>query len=337
MKQYRLPLLGIAWLVYMAFTIVGYPLFGISVILPSILLCGFSTWLHDFKRGLLTLFLTLPYNMLVMIYNQGDPQAWRIAIEPSEIATQMLAVFLVAIANSNRRKSLELTAILETRIQEKRKDLETLTKYMLIQSGTGHTDVEKRLYDIVTSQLTRLLIHSEALMNFLTYDNAPQAADAAKLVQIAEQNIEEVKGLARKLSLKTITETGIKQAFHEMCAYFTETADTCFSISISSHHREIPDQIALHIYRIAHEVVTNALRHGKAKHIDLTLELNNKACTLTILNNGKPLKKDQGEGIGMKMVWQRITTIHATARFGTTPDGQIRFKCTAPLLSHPRP
>ena len=338
MKPYRFPLLGVAWIAYMAFTIIGYPLFGVSVMLPSVLLCGFATWLRGYKWGLFTLLLTLPYNMLAIMHNQGDPQSWHTALEPGGIAAQMVAIGLVAIANNNHRKSLELTAILENRILEKGKELEKTTEYMLRQSVAEHTDVKKKLYNIVTIQLTRLLIHSESLMNFLSYDDAPQTADAAKLVQIAEQNIEQIKTLTRKLSLERITETGIKQALHEMCTYFTETADTCFSISISHHQQEIPDPVALHIYRIAHEAVTNALRHGKAMHIDLSLKQEGESCTLKITNDGVPMEKNPNKGLGMRLIQQRAKTINATISLETTDTGETCFVCTIPCIkkSFPR-
>ena len=102
-------------------------------------------------------------------------------------------------------------------------------------------------------------------------------------------------------------------------------------MAISDRCGEIPDKVALHICRIAHEAVTNALRHGKSTHIRLELELDDTTCTLIVENNGTPVPKSPTEGIGTRLIQQRADIINATTRLETSSRGQTRFECTAPL------
>ena len=193
------------------------------------------------------------------------------------------------------------------------------------------------LCNIVAYQQTGLLYHSEALMNFLVYNDAPQANDATKLVQIAEQNIEQVKNITKKLSPQKTVDPGIEQNLHRMSRFFTETVGTRFSMMISNRCGDIPDAVALHLCRIAHEAVTNALRHGKATRIWLALELDDTTCTLIVENNGNPIPQSPTEGIGTRLIQQRAEIIHATTRLETSSSGQTRFECTAPLRSQTPP
>ncbi len=330
MKKQRFALLVAAALAYIAFTIVGYPLCGVSVMLPSILLCGFATWLYGFKAGLLAAALSTLYDMPMMVHNTGDPQGWQAALEPGGFAAQGLAIFLAAKIQGQRRKSSELAATLEERIRRRKRELEEINDYMLNRSG--HGDLQEKLCDIVACQLTGLLIHSESLRNFLVQAEAPQAGEAKKLVQISNQSIEQVKHLDKRLSLQKITGARIGEAFEEMGAYFDDTARAHFTMAISEQVEKLPDRTALHLYRIALEVVNNALRHGKATQIDLGLEIDDGTCTLAVLNNGTPLQNlDGGEGLGMRTILHRAEAIRASTRFETTPDGEIRFTCTLPL------
>ncbi|MEN8255556.1 MAG: hypothetical protein ABFR33_08810, partial [Verrucomicrobiota bacterium] len=309
MERYRFAFLATAWLAYMAFTVVGHPFCGISVMLPSILLCGFATWLYGYKAGVLTSILSHPYHVLVMMYNLDSLQGWRVALEPSGttggIAAQLIAVFVIATIKNNRRKCLELTTSLKEQVQQRNENLKEITRHMVTQSEAERARMSETLCNIVAYQQTGLFYHSEALMNFLVYGNAPQADAAIKLVQIAKENMEQVKNIAMRFSPQKIVESGIKQALHEMCAYFTETNNTDFTISISDLLGEIPEETSLNIYRIAHEAVTNALRHGKATHIVLSLKLAEETCTLEVVNNGNPLPSTPSEGLGMKLIQQR--------------------------------
>ena len=338
-KRYRSTLLIIAWLAYMVFTIAGHPFFGISVMLPSILLCGFASWLYDCRIALITILLTHLFNMLVMMYNHNSFDGWRIAIIPEGLTmglpAQLFAVLIIAIIKSNRSKRLELTANLETRIQHRKKELKEITEYMIARSEAERSRMSETLCTIVAQQQTGLFYHSEALMNSLVNSGAPQADAATKLVQIARQNVEQVKNIARRLSPQKITEAGIEQALHEMCAYFTETADTDFTIIISDHLGEMSEETSLNIYRIAHEAVTNALRHAKATHIDLALRLSEKNCTLEIINNGNPIPCNLSEGLGMKLIQKRADILKAMTRLETTSEGQTRFECVIPLYNPP--
>ncbi|MCK5675403.1 MAG: hypothetical protein KAH99_00140 [Verrucomicrobia bacterium] len=331
LERRRFAFLATAWLAYMVFTVAGHPYCGVSVMLPSILLCGFAAWLYGYKTGVLTSILSQPYNVLVMMYNLDSLQGWRVALEPGGIATQLIAVFVIAMMKNNRKKCLELAASLKEQIRQRNENLEEITKYMVTQSEAERSRMSETLCNIVAYQQTGLFYHSEALRNFLVYGNAPQADAAIKLVQIAKENMEQVKHITRRLSPQRIMESGIKQALHEMCAYFTETTNTDFTISLGDRLGKIPEKTSLNIYRIAHEAVTNALRHGKATHVALSLKLAEETCTLEVVNNGNPLPSTPSEGLGMKLIQQRADSIHATTTFEATIEGQTRFECTVPL------
>ena len=247
------------------------------------------------------------------------------------IAAQLLAVFFIGVVKKNREKSLELAASMEKCTRQRNEELKKIAEYMITQSKAERSRMSKMLCNIVAYQQTGLLYHSEALMNFLVYNDAPQANDATKLVQIAEQNIEQVKNITKKLSPQKTVEPGIEQNLHRMSRFFTETVGTSFSMMLSNRCGDIPDAVALHLCRIAHEAVTNALRHGKATHICLALELDDTTCTLIVENNGNPIPQSPTEGIGTRLIQQRADIIHATTRLGTSSNGKTRFECTAPL------
>lgn len=324
-----------AWLAHIAFTIIAYPVAGISVMLPSILLCGLSSWLFGYTIGLITLLLTHPCHMLAMMYNLDSLHGWRAALEPQGItggiAAQLCAVLFMAVIRNNHRKSLEITAGLETRIRLRSDELKRISEYMMVRSEAEHSRMSEAFCTIVSNQQTGLYYHSEVLMNALIQSDAPQADSAIKLAQLARQNMEQVKSMTRRISSQKIVENGIEQALHDMCSHFSETADTDFTISLSERLEDIPEDTSLNIYRIAHEAVTNALRHGKATHIKLSLNVHDKNCTLEVVNNGKPIPCDPSEGLGMRLIQQRADIINATVRLEPTAAGRTRFECIIPL------
>ena len=49
--------------------------------------------------------------------------------------------------------------------------------------------------------------------------------------------------------------------------------------------------MAVHLYRIAQEAVSNAIRHGRARRIAISLTSNHSRATLSIANDGRKFPK----------------------------------------------
>lgn len=68
---------------------------------------------------------------------------------------------------------------------------------------------------------------------------------------------------------------------------------------------------ATHLYRIAQEAVANALRHGKATHVEIGVARVNEEWRLTVMDDGVgvPEKAAAGSGLGMRSIAYRSAVI----------------------------
>ena len=72
--------------------------------------------------------------------------------------------------------------------------------------------------------------------------------------------------------------------------------------------------VATHLYRIAQEAVNNALKHGKARRVDIILTESPHGIELRIENNGRSFSPDlmRGHrGMGLNLMRYRADIIHA--------------------------
>jgi signal transduction histidine kinase len=93
----------------------------------------------------------------------------------------------------------------------------------------------------------------------------------------------------------------------------------------------------MHLYRIAQEAVTNAVKHGGAKKIVICLaELEDK-CTLTITDDGVGLPESfaKNKGTGLHIMKYRAATIGASLEIGRAGRRGICVSCS--FRNHPRP
>ncbi len=96
--------------------------------------------------------------------------------------------------------------------------------------------------------------------------------------------------------------TRVKSLFNISCLFKCKT-----SLSIYD------PTVAINLYRIAQEAVTNAIKHSKANHITISLDSNKNRITLTVENNGIGFAVDSAEdkGMGLRIMKYRSSVIGA--------------------------
>ena len=95
---------------------------------------------------------------------------------------------------------------------------------------------------------------------------------------------------------------------------------------------ELPDEsMALNIYRIAQEALTNAIKHANAKNVVVSLKKSRDTLQLTVEDDGKGFqKKKRSKGLGLHIMDYRASVLGGTFSLETKPKG-TRVLCTIPL------
>jgi signal transduction histidine kinase len=94
---------------------------------------------------------------------------------------------------------------------------------------------------------------------------------------------------------------------------------------------------ATHLYRIAQEAVSNALKHGQAKHIEVGLEFTDGLLTLRIVDDGVGMRNQgaKAEGLGLRIMRYRADFIRGILTIGSPAQGGTLVTCTlSESISH---
>jgi signal transduction histidine kinase len=89
---------------------------------------------------------------------------------------------------------------------------------------------------------------------------------------------------------------------------------------------------ATHLYRIAQEAVTNAIKHGNAKSIEIRLVAEPERIALAIKDNGTGLGPgaEGGKGMGLRIMKYRAGMIGAQVLLQPQPTGGTAVLCFLP-------
>ena len=128
--------------------------------------------------------------------------------------------------------------------------------------------------------------------------------------------------LARGFSPVTLESHGLMSALREL----TTNSSKLFHIGCRFDCPRpvlVPSNaVATHLYRIAQEAITNAVKHGRARSVVVSLSRSRSSATLAIADNGAGFPRDirTVQGMGLRIMQYRADTIGATL----TIDGANR-------------
>jgi PAS domain S-box-containing protein len=208
-----------------------------------------------------------------------------------------------------------------------------LEKAILDISEREQRRIGQDLHDGLGQHLTGIAFMTKVQEQKLKEKRLPYAADAAKIVKLVNQAIDKTRELARGLSPVVSESHGLMSALRQLGA---EVEDV---FGVTCHLRcEAPVLIedvslATHLYHISQEAVSNSVKHGKARTIEITLAANENRGVLTIQDDGSGCKKIpvNSKGMGHHIMTHRAKMIGGTLDIHScTPHGTV-VSCIFPL------
>ena len=228
---------------------------------------------------------------------------------------------------------------LETRVRQRTVALANemeerarLEKELLEISERSQREIGHDLHDGLGQHLTATAFASQVLTGQLEARSLPEAASARHLVKLVEEAINLTRTFARGLQPVEMEAQGLMDGFQELARASSER----FKISCEFECREpvlLDDtESSTQLYRIAQEAVTNAVKHGKAKSINVSLEKQQDAVTLTITDDGTGLPDNarSSKGMGLHIMAYRARMIGATFDIERLPESGTRITCKLP-------
>ena len=193
----------------------------------------------------------------------------------------------------------------------------------------------QELHDGLCQTLVGLKFISEGLKQRLAYQGSPLANDARLIESQLSEALMQADALSRGLYPIEIEEHGLMEALKKWAAKISKCKNVqCrFNGRPPVEHVESLDiETTTHLFRIAQEAVTNAIKSGKAKHIDVNFSLNGPKGELIISDDGIGINsKPARQGMGLKIMEYRARSVQGSLLFREKPEGGTRVTCLFPL------
>lgn len=199
-----------------------------------------------------------------------------------------------------------------------------LENYAAVSEKIAEDKERKRLareiHDTLGHALTGIAAGVDACIAMI--DINPEATKKQLMVisKVVRQGIVDVRNSLNKLRPGALEQHGFKGAIENMIEEFTSVSDLTISLDYRLDKVDFENTTEDILFRVIQESVTNAVRHGDATHIDISLYIEDNSLYLKIQDNGQGCEEIH-YGFGLKQMKERLGMINGKVAY----DGHHGF------------
>jgi PAS domain S-box-containing protein len=209
-------------------------------------------------------------------------------------------------------------------------DRRSLERQVLHIASEENRRIAQDLHDGIGQELTGMGMIADALFTALSRRDAPESKIARKLQISSQRTLQQVRTLASGMNPVDIDGRGLVVAISKMCDRVRELYNIECQLKIPHPIEFRSNQTATQLFRISQEATTNAIKHGNATCVTISLVSGGKLPFLQVIDNGIGIEPGvpQSEGMGLRTMRYRAGVIGGRLSINRLTGGGTSVVCT---------
>jgi PAS domain S-box-containing protein len=210
-----------------------------------------------------------------------------------------------------------------------------LEKELVEISETERRRIGQNLHDDLGQLLTGIAFMTQSLLEKLAEASLPEVSDATKIQTLVNQAISHTRVLSRDLTSAELDETNFAASLQALARHVGGLFEASCQFKSEGTIPSVPEGMARQLFYIAQEAATNAIKHGRPRHIWIVLAGRPDRLDLTIRNDGAPFAgaSAASTGMGLRIMNYRARIIGALFEVGPDRKSGTVVQCTVPIKS----
>ena len=164
-------------------------------------------------------------------------------------------------------------------------------------------------------------------------------------IRLSQKLIAESFASLRKLSVRLrppeFDALGVHASLRHHFAQFRLQTGVGVVFKETLRGRPLPSEVAMIVFRVAQEALTNAVSHGRAAQVDVLLKVSNTRVTLTVQDNGTGFDPSEHDGkeevrMGIHMMREMAAGAGGTLDIDSARMNGTMVRLKLPLKTAPR-
>jgi signal transduction histidine kinase len=238
----------------------------------------------------------------------------------------LLAITLLAVHHRFLSAELERREKAEQNTRESEESLRKLTGRLLQLQDDERRKFSRELHDSLGQYL------ASVKMNLQMYSSQPSESSLAEAISILDQSIAETRTISYLLHPPLLDEAGLSSAARWYVEGFAQRSGIATSIDLPAEGPKLPRPVALALFRVLQESLTNIHRHSGSEKSEVTLKLYPSQVILEVRDFGKGISPEVMEnfktkgthvGVGLAGIRERIRELGGQLEIHSASPGTL--------------
>jgi signal transduction histidine kinase len=129
-----------------------------------------------------------------------------------------------------------------------------------------------------------------------------------------EEVYQTIRNYAHQLNNITLKHFGLYTALEELKEILEKSNRIKLKITNHDNSKKLSQEIQYNIYQIIQELISNAIKHGKATILEVIISYHDSKWVIKVLDNGSKIKEIDKVGLGIESLYSRLNIISANLK-----------------------
>jgi PAS domain S-box-containing protein len=226
------------------------------------------------------------------------------------------------------------SAIDITDLKTARATLSNLNRRLMEAQEQERSRLARELHDDVCQQMTVLALDLDHLGKNIPESEADARQQAKNLHDEVSALASHVSGISHRLHSSKLDVLGLAAAAGTFCNEFSSRAGVIVEFVHESVPRTLPPDVAINLFRVLQEALSNAAKHSGASRCYVSLRRTNGQLQLAVRDEGKGFDTEAAvasSGLGLVSMQERLKLVNGGVHIESKVGAGTTVRATVPL------
>ena len=257
----------------------------------------------------------IPLSQMWAYYRQDVRNSLLSVLDMLSLLNTMIFILYMVVMTLSQTSEKERILRLNSQLQMANRKLEEYAQEQVRMTETRERNrLAREIHDTLGHSLTGIITGIEACIMLM--DIAPEATkeQLRAIAEVARNGITDVRHSVNALRPDALETLSLESAIRKLVEESEKSTGVKIDLVFPENLQDLDQDEEDVLYRIVQESITNAIRHGKATHIDVRMVHVDNDLRIRIADNGKGCDNIQS-GFGLHHMQERIDMLKGTLSY----------------------
>ncbi|MDP3837497.1 MAG: sensor histidine kinase, partial [Methylococcales bacterium] len=216
---------------------------------------------------------------------------------------------------------------LADKLSSVKRENRTLTQHTLEIQEDERRRLAQDLHDELGQSLTAIKVM--AVTAARPKADIKQSTDA--IISTCNHLMTVVRSMMHQLHPLILTELGLTATLEDLINHWAiRQPDLTINLDCSHEADKLDAKIAIQLFRVVQECLTNTVRHAKASHVNIKLAIDRFGLQLTVSDNGQGRINNEKTGFGLLGMQERVNSLGGELLLQSSPQQGMTLFASIP-------